>query len=215
MQFAYDLLRRDILVGALHPGAVLSQVQVASRLGISRTPLREALRRLAAEGLITGDFNRRVRVSDLDLDDLDQIYAMRIALEPVAFQATLPLLTAAELDAVSAAVDGMVAAIDSGDRGAFRSAHRSFHLGLTMHAGARIHRTLAKLWEHSERYLYREGPDDGTTAARLRLPQTEHRDILDAALARDVPRCTASQLEHLQRTSKAVFREGRRRPFHV
>lgn len=213
MQYAYELLRADILMGTLRPGVVLSQVQLASRLGISRTPLREALRRLAAEGLITGDFNRRVRVSELDLGDFDQIYAMRIALEPVAFGVTLPLLTDTQLGDISAAVDRMDAAIALGDRAGFRDAHRAFHLGLLMHAGQRMRRVLAELWDHSERYrlryLHTEGPDiTGTTLVRLQPSQTEHREILSAALARDVRRATSNELDHLQRTLGAVLREA-------
>lgn len=212
VQLVYDLLRQEILMGELAPGAVLSQVQIAGRLGVSRTPLREALRRLGAEGLITGDFNRRVRVSELDLDDFDHIYAMRIALEPVAFKATLPTVTAAHLRALKDELARMDNAIHSGDRAGFRSAHRAFHLGLTAGAGARMQRALAELWDHSERYrlryLHPEGPDDGTVLLGLRLAQDEHREIFAAASERDVARCSQAQLHHMQRTIEAVFREA-------
>lgn len=212
-QIAYDLIRRDILMGRLAPGEVLSQVQVASRLGISRTPLREALRRLSSEGLVAGDFNRRMRVSELDLHDFDQIYAMRFALEPIGVRATLPVLTALDFDALHGAIASMDEAIDSRGREAFRDAHRDFHLVLTAYAGERLHRTLADLWDHSERYrlryLHREGPDDdGETAARLRLSQVEHRSILEAALGRDAELTTRRLVEHLHRTLDAVFLEA-------
>lgn len=213
VQFAHDLLRDDILTGALHPGAVLSQVQLAARLGISRTPLREALRRLIAEGLVTGDFNRRMRVSELDLSDFDQIYAMRFALEPIGIRATVPVLTDPERTELTRAVERMDTAVAAGDREAFRLAHRAFHLGLTSRTGPRMSTTLAELWDHSERYrlryLHQDGPDgDGTTAARLRLSQTEHRAILQAALSGDVAACTAHLVDHLQRTLAAVFQEA-------
>jgi DNA-binding GntR family transcriptional regulator len=211
VQFAYDLLRNEILSGRLQPGAVLSQVQLAAHLGISRTPLREALSRLASEGLISGDFNRRMRVSELDLVDFDQIYAMRFALEPIALRVTVPTLTADERAALVHSVDEMDTAVAAEDRDGFRVAHRAFHLGLTVHAGDRMHRTLAELWDHSERYrlryLHQDVPGDVATATRLRLSQTEHRAILDAALAGDVPTCTAELVEHLHRTLEAVSQE--------
>ena len=212
VQVAYERLRQEILMGQLAPGAILSQVQLAGRLGISRTPLREALRRLAAEGLVNGDFNRRVRVSELDLDDFDQIYAMRMALEPVAFEATIPVLTVMQLQALEDAVVRMDATIGSGGRAEFRTAHRAFHLGFTVGAGARMQRTLAELWDHSERYrlryLHPEGSDDARTLFGLRLAQAEHREILTAAAERDVARCIQAQSRHLQRTLEAVFREA-------
>ncbi len=213
VQFAHDLLRDDILTGTIAPGAVLSQVHLAARLGISRTPLREALRRLIAEGLVTGDFNRRMRVSELDLEDFDQIYAMRFALEPVGIQATIPMLTEQERSELTREVERMEAAAEAADREAFRSAHRAFHLGLTCRAGERIQGTLAELWDHSERYrlryLHQNGPDgDGTTVELLRRPQVEHRAILDAALAGDAANCTAHQLAHMQHTLAAVFQEA-------
>lgn len=212
VQFAHDLLRAHILTGTLHPGAVLSQVQLAARLGISRTPLREALRRLIAEGLVTGDFNRRMRVSELDLADFDQIYAMRFALEPIGIRATIPVLTDPERAQLTRAVERMDTAVAAGDREAFRLAHRAFHLGLTSHTGARMATTLAELWDHSERYrlryLHQDGADDdGTSVARLRLSQIEHRAILEAALSSDVDACTAHLINHLKRTLAAVFHE--------
>lgn len=213
VQFAYGVLRQEILMGVLPPGAVLSQVQLSARLGISRTPLREALRRLAAEDLITGDFNQRARVSELDLDDFDEIYAMRIVLEPVAFATTIPGLTESDLRELDDAVTHMDAMIDTGDRSGFRDAHRAFHLGLTSGAGPRMRRTLAELWDRSERYrlryLHPDGPDaDGVAERGVRQAQTEHRDILSAATARDVTRCADAQLRHLQRTLEAVLREA-------
>ena len=211
-RLAHDTIRDEVLTGRLQPGAVLSQVQLATRLGISRTPLREALRRLAAEGLISGAFNRRMRVSDLDLDDFDQIYAMRFALEPIGIRATIGALTADDRARLVHAVDAMDAAITDDDREGFRIAHRAFHLGLTSHAGPRLHGTLAELWDHSERYRFRylhpDVPGDAATAARLRMAQTEHRAVLAAMLAGDAPTCVAHLAEHLRRTLDAVLQDA-------
>src|SRR4051794_25068471 len=66
-RLAYLQLRRAILDGTLAPGSWVSQVQLAAKLSISRTPLREALRLLQNEGLVHADFNRRVRVRDLSI----------------------------------------------------------------------------------------------------------------------------------------------------
>lgn len=211
VQFAHRVLRGEILDGRLPGGAVLSQVRLALELGISRTPLREALRRLVSEGLVVGDFNQRMRVSALDLEDLDQIYAMRIALEPVGVASTVPLLDDAGRAALTSHVAAMDAAIAGGDGAAFRRRHRAFHLGLTADAGPRVNGVLAELWDHSERYrlsyLHRDHPD-AAGDHRLRVSQDEHRALLAAAVAGDGVRCGDALVAHLRRTLETVFAEA-------
>lgn len=213
MQIVYATLRDRILTGALEPGSVLSQVQLARQFGTSRTPLREALRRLIAEHLVSGDFNRRMRVSELNLADLDQIYAMRIALEPVGVAATLAHITTAQQAALSRSVDRMEEAIGRLDLEMFRREHRTFHLGLTAGAGTRLHATLGDLWDHSERYRlaylqHDYGEPDSASADRLRTSQAEHRRILAAALTGDAAACSQALVTHLRRTADVVFRES-------
>ncbi len=215
--FAHRRLRRAILDGALAPGAVLSQVRLAAEFGISRTPLREALSRLESEGLITSDFNRRVRVSELDLDDFDQIYAIRMGLEPVGIRATVGDLTEVEGAGLHAEVENMDAAIERSDMDAFRAHHRAFHLGLTARAGERIGRLLEDMWDHSERYrlayLHYDMDRHGSALTdRLRTSQIEHRAILDAALAGDVDDCVRREVGHLARTLEGVFHDAARIP---
>lgn len=215
VELAYRVIRGAILDGRLPPSAVLSQVHLARELGISRTPLREALRQLATEGLVTGDFNRRLRVTPLDLSDFDQIYACRIALEPIAIRSTLPLLDEDGRSSLSASVDAMDAAIEAGDLDGFRGHHRDFHLGMCAHAGARISRMLSDLWDHSERYrlsyLHAESSrSDGVYQERLVASQVDHRQLLRAALAGDADESSRLLIAHLTRTIDNVFEEQTR-----
>lgn len=212
-QFAYETLRNKILTGDLEPGASLSQVQLARDLGISRTPLREALRQLITEHLVTGDFNRRMRVSQLRLDDVDQIYAMRIALEPIGIRATVPFLDADAQAVLIGHVERMTEAIDNGDLIRFRIEHRAFHLGLTTGSGPRICNLLEDLWDQSERYrlayLHHDYADrQSASAERLRVSQDEHRIMLQAAVAGDAPVCADALVGHLKRTVGALFTES-------
>ena len=80
----YGVIRERILTGALPRGARVHQEDVAADLGVSRTPVREALRRLAAEGLIEMRTNRGARVTDLEPDDMRQPYEARLVVEPGA-----------------------------------------------------------------------------------------------------------------------------------
>src|SRR5918998_502569 len=85
-------LREQILSGELPEGAILSQVKLAERFGVNRTPLREALRMLQREGLIEAQYNRRVRVSRLSTADLEDLYAQRIVTEALGVRLTVPTL---------------------------------------------------------------------------------------------------------------------------
>jgi len=81
---AYRALLEEIQSGALRPGTVLGEVEQAARLGVSRTPLREALGRLAADGLVAQVSPRVTVVTDIDADDIRALFAVRRALEETA-----------------------------------------------------------------------------------------------------------------------------------
>jgi len=78
---AYTALREDILEWRLQPGTVLAEVEQSARLGVSRTPVREALGRLTAEGLATAAGGRGVVVTDISLDSIDELFELRETLE--------------------------------------------------------------------------------------------------------------------------------------
>lgn len=78
---AYNALREDIIEWRLRPGTVLAEVEQSERLGVSRTPLREALSRLSAEGLTTAAGGRGVVVTDISLEDIDELFELRETLE--------------------------------------------------------------------------------------------------------------------------------------
>lgn len=112
---AYRALLDDIQSGTLGAGAVLGEVEQAARLGVSRTPLREALGRLAADGLVVQQSPRVTVVSDLDAGDIRELFALRRALEE----------TAARLVADRARLDAAVAARFAALQAEFAAAHPS------------------------------------------------------------------------------------------
>ncbi len=173
----HDRLRTLILEGTIAPGSVLSQVKLAEDLGVSRTPLREALRRLQEEGLITAERNRRARVADFDPDDLESLYATRIAVEALAIYLTVPRLTDADLAELRAAFDEMHAAVR--DYEAWELPHRRFHELLTLHCGEKLRESVRGYAQRAERYrriwLY---ADSGTNA--WAVGDAEHEAILRA-----------------------------------
>jgi DNA-binding GntR family transcriptional regulator len=198
---AYEQLRSKILLGELTPGATFSQVQLASQLGVSRTPLREAVRLLQTEGLLHSEPKRRVRVSPLTTEDFEDLYAMRIVLDSLAVRLTVPSLTDAELAAIRLAYLEATAAAAQGDAGAYREPHRHFHFGLYAHAAPRLLRQVQDLWDHAERYRELHSRYGGDRAVLVRLSQQDHAAILEAAERRDAPLAARRQAEHLARTA--------------
>lgn len=198
---AYEQLRRKILVGDLAPGATVSQVQLATQLGVSRTPLREAVRLLQTEGLLQSEPKRRVRVAPVTTADFEDLYAMRIVLDSLAVRLTVPALSDAELAELSVAHLDTAAAASEGDIAGHQEAHRRFHFGLFAHAGARLERQVADLWDHAERYRRLYCQIGGEQEHLRRLANRDHAGILEAAQSRDA-RLTAKRMgEHLARTA--------------
>jgi len=103
----HQVLRTMILDGSLAPGVIVSQVSLARQLGVSRTPLREALRLLQHEGLIEAEQRRRPRITPVEPPAIDALYADRILTEALGISLTVPLLRAADLDALQEALKAM------------------------------------------------------------------------------------------------------------
>jgi DNA-binding GntR family transcriptional regulator len=135
-------LREEILSGVLAPGERLGEEHLAQRFGISRAPLREALRQLAQQGLIEHLPRRGMRVAELSAADSDELFALRNLLERHAVETALAEPGAARLAGLTAAWELMAEAALSGDRYAQNNAHQAFHIEVVALAGQR-HLTMA------------------------------------------------------------------------
>jgi DNA-binding GntR family transcriptional regulator len=178
----HDELRAAILRNELPAGMILNQVHVAKRLGVSRTPLREAFRMLQREGLIEGESNKRMRVAGLSLPGLEDLYAMRILLEGLAIRLSVPLLTEGALSALENLLQEMENFARMEDYEAWEVPHRRFHTGLVQCVGERQRSEIMRLSEHAERYrraYTTEAPRAWAKGVK------EHKAILDACIARD------------------------------
>lgn len=201
VQQAFEHVRRAILRGELTPGEPISQVKLAERLGISRTPLREALRMLEREGLIQSEPNRRVRVPPLSLEDLEQLYANRIVLEALAVRLTVPHLTEAELARLGTLLGEMEEHGGGHDLERWAIPHREFHDLLRAHAGARVQRLAREVADHSERYhrVHMAEPRSWSSAA------VEHAAIVAACRAGDERQAACELASHMARTPLSII----------
>lgn len=120
---AAQSLRDEILSGAIPSGARLGEAELAGRLSVSRTPIREALSRLAAEGLVELQPHRGARVATWTTEQLREIFELRLRLEPYAVRVAVPLLNDEQLTEL----DELAAAMLDRDRTAIVELNRRFH----------------------------------------------------------------------------------------
>lgn len=130
---ATAMLRELILAGALPAGTKLGEADLATRLDVSRTPVREALSRLAAEGLVDLVPNRGARVARWSDEDLEQIFELRLRLEPYAVGLAIPRLSDSDLDDLDDLAQRMMGLGKPG---------RSQDLDGIVHLNRQFHRTL-------------------------------------------------------------------------
>jgi DNA-binding GntR family transcriptional regulator len=203
----HDRLRAAILKGELNAGLVVSQVELARSLGVSRTPLREAIRLLQSEGLVEAPTNHRVRISPVSWSDLEQVYAMRISLEATAISLTVPHLTTQTIAELRSSLNRFERAADAGDRDSAAEAHAAFHLGLVACAGDRMRAVIQDLWDHSERYrlMFFRGPTG--EKIRVRNAQAEHEEIVDACQRGAASTAGELLARHLARTALTILAE--------
>jgi DNA-binding GntR family transcriptional regulator len=199
----YTRLREMLLNGEIEPGRVLSQVKLARGLGVSTTPLREAMRLLQAEGLLVAEHNRRARVAHLDPKDIDAVYGSRILLETLAIRLTVPNMTRADLQAQRADLEAMAEAAKIRDIREWEPAHRVFHRRLITGADEAVARIIEPVVDRSERY--RRSTLFGSPARAWEIGNDEHEAIVEACEAAD-PELAAGRLaRHLARSALTVL----------
>ncbi len=194
---AYEKLRAAVIGLALPPGSPIARSAIAGRLGISQTPLREALIRLQAEGLVEVVPHSATRVSRIDLAAAREAHVLRLAveLEVVRRLAAAPPATLGA--ALAAANSGMAAALEAADQAAFAEADDSFHTTLHEAAGVPGLRDLVKSRSgHLDRLRRLHLPAPGKAEAVLR----EHEVLTLAILAGDAPAAEAALRAHLSGT---------------
>jgi DNA-binding GntR family transcriptional regulator len=200
---ATERLRQLIVTGEIAPGSELSQVRLAEIAGVSTTPVREALRRLEAEGLVESRHNRRPRVPAFDPDDLDAVYCGRILLESTAIAITIPTMGTDDLDAIAVDLENMRDAGRFEDIGTWELAHASFHDRLVEGSGDALRRQMRSLMARSLRYRHMsvlgERPYGWSTG------EAEHGSILAACQRHDSAAAATLLAIHLARSAISVL----------
>jgi len=200
-----DGLRTAILNGSYLPGERIRQEDVAARSGASRIPVREALRMLDAEGLVTLVANSGAWVTKLTLDECVETYLIRERLEPFLLRLSMPGLSDAAIERLGAGVLEMEAGTGVD---AFLRADREFHL--SSYAGAASSETwqiIHRMWNTTQHYrreftrrAARPGPGARHGEGGLSVIHMEHRLLLDCVRRRDADDAERVLVTHIRRT---------------
>jgi len=188
-------VRDGILSGVLEPGARLRQEELAELFGTSRIPVREALRALEYEGLVSSEPHRGFTVTALDADDVEEVYDLRILLESHALRLALPLLTDDDLADLGALYDQMTSAEDPDQQ---LAAREQFYIRLYSVTGRpRLVGLIARLRQE--------------VARALRWPTLQHAPSLhehffEAVRDGDAERAVATLTNHYRRVALLIRR---------
>ena len=189
-----DALRDRILRGKFPEGEPLRQDAIAEELGVSRIPVREALRQLEAEGLVTFNPHRGAVVSTLSLGEISELFEMRADMESDLVRRAVPLMTAADDERAEEILEAYETALRNGEVPQYGELNWQFHA--TLYAPSERQFTLAmvkKLHQHSDRYLRMQlALTHGESRARQ-----EHRAIAMAAKKRDAKKASQLMREHI------------------
>ena len=194
-QRVYEHLREEILSEHLEPGAELLEVPLSEELGVSRGPIREAIGRLAAEGLVTVRPRRGAVVRSLSKDEFLELYQVREALEVMAVRLAVPRLTPDDVAQLEDVVEHMSAHAERDEVAEFFAANLAFHGRLFAASGnTKLQELYAQLLGQMGRFRMRSL----TLRGNLQRSVAEHRAILRAAKRGDADRAAHLMSEHIR-----------------
>ena len=194
-ELVYIRLRESIVNGEIAPGEALDLDALAKKFQVSRMPLRQALLKLEADNLLTLRPHRRPLVAAVSEQAIEEIYAMRGALEPILVRAAVPRLVDEDFASLESLQEQMRGAIDTNDIQGYVRCDRDFHR--TIYAASTYERALAevdRLRDESDRYIYLYASHD----TRGHTSIIEHDAILEACRDRAAERAGILTGEHVQ-----------------
>ncbi len=195
-----DMIRKRISRGSFKPGDKLDEVLIAEELNVSRSPVREALRMLEAEGLITSIPNRGAVVTERSLDELRELYFTRSLLEGIAVERAVPHLTKRILDRL----DGIqYAASLTSDHEELLTLNNEFHM--------RIYRAYPQsfLSNYIQQLRNMAAPYNSLyldTEGNIQLAWEDHRKIFEACVAGDAKKAKCETQKHLDRVCESLLK---------
>jgi DNA-binding GntR family transcriptional regulator len=199
----FNTLRQAILYGKLKPGERLMEITLANRLGVSRTPVREAIRKLELEGLVIMIPRKGAQVAPITEQDLNDVLEVRLALEELAMSAACKRITQGEMEEIGKALRAFEECMDSQDVSKLAQADEDFHERIYQATGNRrliqiIHNLREQIYRYRVEYL-----KDWKVRSEL---EEEHRELFHALQEGDVPQAVDCMKRHIQNQQYGIVK---------
>jgi DNA-binding GntR family transcriptional regulator len=192
-----DVVRASIINGDLLPGSLHSVAELAESLGVSRTPVREALIELASRGMVRFERNRGVRILQTSIHDLEEIFEIRQMLEVPAARRAAARMTPAEVRSLRSRLEAMDRAAAADDESRLWVHDRAFHYSLLLASG---NRRLAEYVDTLRDMVLVRGVTTAGRGRTLAAIVAEHRAILELVEAGDADGAADALRSHIGRT---------------
>lgn len=207
-ELVYEELKRQIMVGEITPGTRMMEVDLAENMGVSRTPIREAIRKLEKEGLVTIEPRHGAYASDISFVDMEDSLEVRQCLEGMAAGLAAQNATDEEKDELIKAAEAYNRAIENGDVDEIISLDASFHKHIVNCSGNKtLIQMMSQIQDASLRFRYIFYED----FSRFKQQPIDHKVIVDAILAGDIETARAEAFSHIEKLRAFVMEEGRRK----
>ena len=202
----FNTLRRAILRGELKPGERLMEIALANRLGVSRTPVREAIRMLEQEGLVIMIPRKGAQVAQITMKDLNDVLEVRLGLEELAMQFACKRITQVEIGEMKQALEEIERLQEAEDVTALAEADVAVHdIIYKATDNKRLNQIINNVREQMYRYRVEYLKDSRTRGTLLK----EHREIYEAVAGRDEERAKACIRCHIMNQQQSIARSLR------
>jgi DNA-binding GntR family transcriptional regulator len=208
-RLAYEALRDSILSGHLAPGNIVNEMALAKELGISRTPVREALLELSSQGLVEILPRKGIRIKYFTERDVNEVCDIRELIELAVVEGLARKGAGRSLKRLESALEQQRQAVTDGDMVGFLEADRRFHMALT---GLTDNRRLRKILENLGDLIHVMGNEGLTRAGRVAEVLEEHLNVVDCLKQGKIGEAKEAMRLHLQKSRNAIL-EGLKRDF--
>ena len=204
-EIVYEELKRQIMIGEIPPGTRMMEVELADDMGVSRTPIREAIRKLEKEGLVSIEPRRGAYASEISIKDMVDVLEVREFLEGMAAGLASKRITEEEIEALKHSIDAYRDAVEAGATEEIIEEDEIFHKLIVDCSG---NKTLIQMINQVQelalrfRYIYYED------FSRYQNMPNEHQEILDAVLSGDPEVARKAADEHVLRLKEFVVEQG-------
>ncbi len=206
---AHRAIKEAILTLRLEPGTLLVESELAQQLGISKTPVRDALQELEREGFVTRILFKGTYVTDVTMKDVTEVFQLRAVLEGLAARLAAPVFTQQELDAIASRLDAAERAWAAGDVPACSLHGQALHEAII---GKADNQRLLLINRNLDEHVRRFRALSDRIAGRLGKSIAEHRRVLAALYDRDGERAEQAMRQHLESVLQDLTHSGGQAP---